>query len=70
MSSLVLTGQRSLASLQYGYDTLRTRYGINVVVDDVVALDPAARGDAGLGPRLRPTAWCWPPASTLTPCPA
>jgi sulfide dehydrogenase [flavocytochrome c] flavoprotein subunit len=41
MSSLVLTGQRTLASLQYRYDTLRTRYGINVVVDDVVALDPA-----------------------------
>lgn len=40
MSSLVLTGQRTLASLQYRYDTLRTKYGIKVLVDDVVAVDP------------------------------
>ncbi|MDP3422840.1 MAG: FAD/NAD(P)-binding oxidoreductase [Burkholderiaceae bacterium] len=40
MSSLVLSGQRSLSSLVYGYDTLRSRYGINVVLGDVTAIDP------------------------------
>jgi sulfide dehydrogenase [flavocytochrome c] flavoprotein subunit len=32
MSSLVLSGQRSLGSLVYGYDALRSRYGVNVVL--------------------------------------
>ena len=40
MSSLVLSGQRSLGSLVYGYDALRTRYGVNVVLGDVVGIDP------------------------------
>ena len=40
MSSLVLTGQRSLSSLAYGYDTLRNSYGVNVVLGDVTAIDP------------------------------
>lgn len=42
MSSLVLSGQRSLDSLVYRYDTLRQRYGIRIVFGDVVALDPVA----------------------------
>ncbi len=42
MSSLVLTGQRSLSSLSYSYDTLRTKYGITTVFGDVVAIDPVA----------------------------
>ncbi len=42
LSSLVLTGQRSIASLEYSYDTLRSTYGINFVHDEVVAIDPAA----------------------------
>ncbi len=42
LSSLVLTGQRSLDSLAYGYDPLKTSYGVNVVVGDVVAIDPVA----------------------------
>ena len=40
LSSLVLTGQRSLGSLVYSYDRLKASYGINVVVGDVVGIDP------------------------------
>ena len=40
MSSLVLSGQRSLGSLAYGYDALRSNYGVNVVLGDVVGIDP------------------------------
>lgn len=40
MSSLVLSGQRSLGSLVYGYDALRSRYGVDVVLGDVTAIDP------------------------------
>jgi sulfide dehydrogenase [flavocytochrome c] flavoprotein chain len=42
MSSLVLTGQRTLSSLTYNYDLLKSRYGVNVVVDKVVAVDPVS----------------------------
>lgn len=42
MSSLVLTGQHSMASLQFGYDTLRSRYGVRTVFGEVRALDPVA----------------------------
>lgn len=40
MSSLVLTGQRSLDSLRFGYGTLQSRHGVRVVIDDVVEVDP------------------------------
>jgi sulfide dehydrogenase [flavocytochrome c] flavoprotein subunit len=40
MSSLVLTGQRSLTSLTFGYDTLKTRYGVKVLIDEVLSVDP------------------------------
>ena len=40
MSSLVLTGQRTIPSLMFGYDALRSRYGVEVLVDDVVEVDP------------------------------
>ncbi len=40
MSSMVLSGQRSMSSLTYRYDTLRTKYGINTVFGEVVAVDP------------------------------
>ena len=40
MSSLVLTGQRSITSLQYKYDTLRTKYGVKTEFDEVAAIDP------------------------------
>ncbi|MBK9361281.1 MAG: NAD(P)/FAD-dependent oxidoreductase [Rubrivivax sp.] len=42
MSSLVLTGQRSMSSLAFGYDNLRTRYGVRTVFGEVVAIDPVA----------------------------
>lgn len=42
MSNLVLTGQRTLASLAYRYDVLQSRYGVRVIVDDVVEVDPVA----------------------------
>ena len=41
MSSLVLTGQRSLSSLTYSRSALAA-LGVNLVVDEVVAVDPAA----------------------------
>ena len=40
MSNLVLTGQRTLSGLAYGYDALKARYGVHVVIDDVIAVDP------------------------------
>lgn len=42
MSSMVLTGQRSMSSLSFSYDTLRTKYGITTVFGEVVAIDPVA----------------------------
>lgn len=42
LSSLVLTGQRSIGSLAYGYDALKAKYGVNIVIGDVVAIDPVA----------------------------
>jgi NADH dehydrogenase FAD-containing subunit len=40
MSSMVLTGQRTLNSLSFNYDTLRSKYGITTVFGEVVAIDP------------------------------
>lgn len=40
MSSLVLTGQRSLSSLKFDYRTLRDRYGVRILTDEVVGIDP------------------------------
>jgi sulfide dehydrogenase [flavocytochrome c] flavoprotein chain len=40
MSSMVLTGQRTMSSLTYSYDTLRSKYGITTVFGEVVAIDP------------------------------
>lgn len=42
MSSLVLTGQRSMSSLTYSYDTLRSKYGIATVFGEVKSVDPVA----------------------------
>jgi NADPH-dependent 2,4-dienoyl-CoA reductase/sulfur reductase-like enzyme len=42
MSNLVLTGQRTLSSLAYRYDTLQSRYGVRLIVDDVVEVDPVS----------------------------
>ena len=40
MSNLVLTGQRTLSGLAYSYDQLRSRYGVHVIIDDVIEVDP------------------------------
>jgi sulfide dehydrogenase [flavocytochrome c] flavoprotein subunit len=40
MSSLVLTGQRSLAGLSYRYDNLLNAYGVQVLTDEVTEIDP------------------------------
>jgi NADPH-dependent 2,4-dienoyl-CoA reductase/sulfur reductase-like enzyme len=39
LSNLVLNGQRTMTSLQYGYSNLATRYGIRMVKGDVIAID-------------------------------
>jgi NADPH-dependent 2,4-dienoyl-CoA reductase/sulfur reductase-like enzyme len=41
MSSLVLTGQQTIPNLTFNYDTLRGRYGVEVIIDDVAEVDPA-----------------------------
>lgn len=43
MSSLVLTGQRTITSLQYAYTTLKQKYGVKVLTDEVLAVDPAGK---------------------------
>jgi hypothetical protein len=40
MSSLVLSGQRSMASLTYNYSKLTSTYGVTVVRGDVTEIDP------------------------------
>jgi NADH dehydrogenase FAD-containing subunit len=40
MSSLVLTGQRTMASLDFKYTNLISKYGVKVVLGDVVGIDP------------------------------
>lgn len=40
MSSMVLTGQRTMSSLTYNYSKLLSAYGVQVVTDDVVEIDP------------------------------
>jgi NADH dehydrogenase FAD-containing subunit len=40
MSSLVLTGQRTLSSLTYKYDALRSKYGVTTIFGEVVSVDP------------------------------
>jgi NADPH-dependent 2,4-dienoyl-CoA reductase/sulfur reductase-like enzyme len=40
MSNLVLTGQRTLTSLQYKYDTLASRYGVSRLQAEVTGIDP------------------------------
>lgn len=42
LSSLVLTGQRALSDLAFGYETLQDLYGVRLVLDDVVEIDPVA----------------------------
>jgi NADPH-dependent 2,4-dienoyl-CoA reductase/sulfur reductase-like enzyme len=46
MSNLVLTGQRTLQSLQIGWATLASKYGIRLVRGEVAAIDPVGRSVA------------------------
>jgi sulfide dehydrogenase [flavocytochrome c] flavoprotein subunit len=48
MSNEVLSGDRTLQSITFGYEGLK-RYGIRVVIDSVTAIDPAARSVATAG---------------------
>ncbi|MDP1653478.1 MAG: FAD-dependent oxidoreductase [Rhodocyclaceae bacterium] len=43
MSNLVLNGSRTMASLQFGYGNLASRYGVKVVKGEVVTIDPVGR---------------------------
>lgn len=43
LSNTVLNGQYRLDSLKFGYDTLVGHYGVNLVQDEVLKIDPAAR---------------------------
>jgi NADPH-dependent 2,4-dienoyl-CoA reductase/sulfur reductase-like enzyme len=45
MSNLVVTGQRPMSSLYFGYDTLVAKYGINRITGRVVGIEPG--GAAG-----------------------
>ncbi len=40
MSSLVLTGQRNMASLSFRYDNLFNAHGVQILTDSVTAIDP------------------------------
>ncbi|HEX9628317.1 MAG TPA: FCSD flavin-binding domain-containing protein [Acidiferrobacterales bacterium] len=42
-SNLVLGGLRTMDSITHGYDALRTRHGVNVVKDEVTAIDPVGK---------------------------
>jgi sulfide dehydrogenase [flavocytochrome c] flavoprotein chain len=42
MSSLVLTGQRTMASLNFSYDALFNAYGVQVLRDEVLEIDPVS----------------------------
>lgn len=42
-SNWVLGGLREMDKITHGYDTLRSKHGVNVVHDTVTAIDPAAR---------------------------
>jgi NADH dehydrogenase FAD-containing subunit len=43
MSNTVLTGQRTLATLSYLYDTLKNHYGVNLVRGEVSAINAGAK---------------------------
>ena len=42
-SGLYLAGMRSFESLTHGYETLAQRYGINIIHDTAVTIDPVAK---------------------------
>lgn len=42
MSNMVLTGEKTLASLTYNYTALKTKYGINFITAEVTSIDTGA----------------------------
>lgn len=48
MSNEVLSGDRTLDSLRFTYDRLRQDYGINVVQDEITAIDPDTKTVIGV----------------------
>jgi sulfide dehydrogenase [flavocytochrome c] flavoprotein subunit len=40
LSNLVIGGSKGMADITHGYDTLRTKYGINVLQAEVIGIDP------------------------------
>ena len=43
MSNEVLSGDRSIASITFSYADLKDKYGVNVITDTVVGIDPAGK---------------------------
>jgi sulfide dehydrogenase [flavocytochrome c] flavoprotein subunit len=43
MSNEVLSGERSIDSIKYSYDNLSSQYGVNMVYDRAIGIDPAAK---------------------------
>jgi NADH dehydrogenase FAD-containing subunit len=43
MSNLVLSGQRTVSSLQYSYSAIASRYGVKIVRGDVLTIDPVGK---------------------------
>ena len=53
MSNEVLSGDRTLKSITFGYSDLKDKYGVNVITDKAVGIDPVARQvQTGDGARL------------------
>ncbi len=68
MSNTVLTGQRTLASLNYTYDTLVSHYGVTRVHARVSGINSGRQVRVrwkGAAPSAT-TAWCWRPAWSST----
>ena len=43
MSNEVLSGDRNIESITFSYDDLKHRYGVNVVIDNAIDIDPAGK---------------------------
>ena len=43
LSNLVMTGALGMTDITLRYDNLRTKYGVNIVADRAVAIDPVGR---------------------------
>jgi len=50
------------------YDSLKTKYGVRVLQDRAMGIDPVGRQvSLAMGPAYRTTVWCWRPASISCP---